>query len=146
MSYELRNQIRQPQILAQLHELTDPDAEIVDYYRDAFAAYRGGEWDAVTRHVGLMIENLTTLIRDEVYPEISTTRQGVIDRMVSDDDRPLMEYIGKTLEPAYWLRHQSSHDDMPYTVEQADAHFALLCFQIALNTYVEDFLGLEVNW
>lgn len=146
MKYELRNQVRQAQIIAQLHELTGPNTDIVDYQRNAFNAYRDGDWQAVTRHTGMAIEHLTTQIRDDVYPEMSENTQGVIDRMVSDDDRPLLQYIGTTVAPAYWLRHQSSHDAMPYTAEQEDAHFALLCFQIAVDTYVEDFLDLDVTY
>lgn len=144
MNYDLRNQVSQHRIIAQLQELIDPTADIMDYQQDAFNAYSDGDWPEVTRHVGMAVENLTTQIRDEVYPEMGDNTQGVIDRMVNDDSRPLLQYVGKSLAPAYWLRHQASHDGMPYTADQTDAHFALLCFQTALDTYVEDFLDLDV--
>lgn len=144
MQYDLRNQITQGRIITQLQELTDPTDDIMDYQQDAFNAYSDGNWPAVTRHIGMAVENLTTHIRDEVYPEMGNNTQGVIDRMIRDDDRPLLQYVGKSLAPAYWLRHQASHDNMPYTADQTDAHYALLSFQTALDTYVEDFRDLEI--
>jgi hypothetical protein len=90
----------------------------------------------------MAIKNLTIQIRKEVYSDMGNNMNRVIDRMTSDDDPPLLQYVGnpwhqptgRDTKPATTIRH---------ILAQNDAHFALLCIQTALDTYLEGYLDAD---
>lgn len=144
-----RKLISSYRINAQLHAIApEPNAYIIQYNRKAMDAYQEQEWTTVVWQVGKAVENLVAQICDEVYDpsDVPENTERRLNMMQADDDRPLIQYAGRCLSPAWWLRNQGSHDDMPYTIEREDAHFALLCFQMGLNTYVEKYLETDVRY
>lgn len=148
MPREFRKLISSYRINAQIHAITEePDADLIRYNRKAMDAYQDREWSTVTWQIGKAVENLVAQICDEVYgpDDVPENTGRCLNLMQSDGERPLIQYAGRCLSPAWWLRHQASHDDMPYTVEREDAHFALLCFQMGLDTYVEKYLDTDVR-
>lgn len=144
MESDIRRLFNDYRTISQLHAIADPDAEIVERQRDAVRAYKNREWAVCTRNIGIAAEDLMIRLCDDLYDrdDISDQMGGKL-RTVTNGESGLPKFIAHTLASAWWLRNQESHprkDD----VSREDAHFALLCFQMALEKYVEEYLKEEV--
>jgi hypothetical protein len=131
-------------VTAQLNAITEPDSQLYQDYQKAVREFRENEYEDCVRDIGRAAELLIELLCEDLYGkgDIPTKTGGRIDKLgQSDDGTP--SYIGKTVSPLWWLRNKANHPTS-HDLSKEDAHFALLCFQVAMEAYTEDFKNTDV--
>ena len=133
-------------VTARLNTIAGTDSEIYENYQKAVDEFKERDYRNTVRDLGVASEELIDRLSHELYEEddISDRTGGRLSTLVNSADG-IPSYIGKTLSAAWWLRNKASHNS-DYKITRTDAQYSLLCFQIAVETYVEDFLEAEVNY
>ena len=132
------------QVTDHLQEIEGVQGQIQGDYMEAINEFRNDEYRDSVRDIGTASEALIQVLCEDHYdeneiPEKTGKQINKLDK--SDDGIP--SYIGKSISPAYWLRNKASHPT-EYEITQDDAHYALLCFQTAVEKYIKDYLNADV--
>ncbi|QLH81983.1 hypothetical protein [Halosimplex pelagicum] len=143
---DVRQLFNQYGVTAQLSTLAGTDSEIYQNYQKAVNEFKERDYRDTVRDLGVASEELIDHFCRQVYKEgeVSDNMTARLNQLDKTEDG-LASYIGKTVSAAWWLRNKASHN-ADYESTEADAHYALLCYQIAVETYVEDFLEAEVSY
>lgn len=124
--------------------IAQPEESIYRDYQKAVREFKDQEYNDSVRDVGRASEELIELLCHDLYPEddipdMTGDRINKLDKSESG----LPSYIGKTVSPLWWLRNKANHPT-DYEITKGDAHYALLCFQMAVEKYVEDYSNEDV--
>lgn len=144
MSQDIRRLFSRRQVTDHLQEIEGVQGQIQRDYMEAVREFRNDEYRDSIRDIGMASEALIRILCEDHYdeneiPEKTGDQLNKLDK--SDDGIP--SYIGKSITPAYWLRNRASHPT-EYEITQDDAHYALLCFQTAVEKYVREYLDADV--
>lgn len=133
-------------VSAQLEAIAEPDDQILVDYEKAVREFKDQEYSDVVRDVGRTGETLIEELCHRLYGEKGTP-DGMTARLNKLDktEEGLPSYIGKAVSPAWWLRNKANHPS-EYEITKADAHYALLCFQTAVEKYIEEYLDEDVTF
>lgn len=131
-------------VTAQLQAVVEPDAQIHQDYQKAVREFDDGEYEDAIRDVGRAGETLIELLCADLYEadDVPSNVNGRLSKLDNTEDG-IPSYIGKSIAPLWWLRNKVNHPT-EYEIEKDDAHYALLCFQMAVEKYVEDYANEEV--
>lgn len=133
-------------VLAQLNAISEPGDDIQEDYRKAVNEFNSKEYADSVRDVGRAAEELIERFSQEIYPsgEVPENTAGRINKLdKTEDGIPAM--IGKSISPLWWLRNKANHPT-EYSLSSDDSHYALICFQIAVEKYIVDFLESDVTY
>jgi len=127
----------------QLASLTGSDSSMFEDYQKAVREFEKGEYKNSIRDLGSAGEGLIKRLCEHIYesddiPSGHGRRLNKLDK--TEDGVPSM--IGKAISPMWWLRNRSSHPSAD-GITRDEIQYAHLCFQIAVEKYVEDFLDEE---
>lgn len=143
---EVHRLFNQYSVTTQLNAAGDPEDQIQQDYQKAVREFKDQEYNDAVRDIGLASETLIEHLCHDIYEEdeIPDNMAGRLNKLDNTEDG-LPSYIGKAVSPAWWLRNKSSHP-VKYEITKADAHYALLCFQTAVETYVEDYQDTDIDY
>ena len=144
MNSDPANLFNQYSITAQLQAIVEPDEQIHQDYQKAVREFNGGEYEDAIRDVGRAGETLIELLCADLYEEsdVPSNVNGRLNKLDNTEDG-IPSYIGKTISPLWWLRNKVNHPT-EYEITKDDAHYALICFQIAVEKYVEEHSNVDV--
>lgn len=144
MSSDPANLFNQYSVTAQLQAIVEPDAQMYQDYQKAVREFDDGEYEDAIRDVGRAGETLIELLCTDLYEEddIPSNMNGRLSKLDNTEDG-IPSYIGKTISPLWWLRNKVNHPT-EFEIEKDDAHYALLCFQMAVEKCVEDYSNEDV--
>lgn len=131
-------------VTAQLNTIAEPEDDIYQDYQKSVREFKDREYTNAVRDIGTAAEELIKRLCHDLYPEedIPDGTGGRINQL-DKTESGLPAFIGKTVSPLWWLRNKASHT-ADYEITKGDAHYCLLCFQIATERYVEDHLGADI--
>jgi hypothetical protein len=144
MSSDPANLFNQYSVTAQLQAIVEPDEQIHQDYQKAVREFNHGEYEDAIRDVGRAGETLIELLCSDLYEErdVPGNANGRLNKLDNTEDG-IPSYIGKTISPLWWLRNKVNHPT-EYEITKDDAHYALICFQIAVEKYVEEYSDVDV--
>lgn len=124
-----------------LSEIVATDSALFADYQKAVREFEDGEYADSIRDLGRAAERLAEItsleIRDEeAIPDNTAGRLNMLDK--STDGLP--SFIGKAISPLWWLRNKVAHANA-YEVNEQEALYALLCFQMATEKLVGEYLN-----
>lgn len=131
-------------VTAQLQSMVEPDDQIHQDYQKAVREFDDGEYEDAIRDIGRAGEALIELLCADLYKEedIPSNMNGRLSKLDNTEDG-IPSYIGKTISPLWWLRNKVNHPTA-YEITEDDAHYTLICFQIAVEKYVEEYSDVDV--
>lgn len=128
------------QVTAHLQEISSPRDSIYQDYDKAVSEYDSEEYNDAIRDIGRSAEDLVELLCSDLYDEENIPdRMGGRLRKLENTEDGIESYIGKCVSPLWWLRNKVNHPT-PFQFGKDDALYALICFQMALQAYVEEYL------
>ena len=135
----LFNQYRVEELLT---ELVSTDDDLYRDYQKAVREFENGEYADSIRDIGRVAEILVRVIALGVYDEdeLPDNVAGRLNKLDKTTDG-LPSFIGKTISPLWWLRNKVTHAD-PYEATEEDALYALLCFQMAAEKLIGEYLDI----
>ena len=140
-SVELFNQ---HSVTAQLQAIVETDEQLHQDYQKAVREFNDGEYEDTVRDVGRAGETIIELLCVDLYEEgdVPGNMSGRLNKLDNTEDG-IPSYIGKTISPLWWLRNKVNHPT-EYEITKDDAHYALICFQMAVEKYVEEYSDIDV--
>lgn len=146
MNGEVHRLFNQYSVTTQLNAIGNSEDQIQQDYQKAVREFKDQEYNDAVRDIGRASETLIESLCNDVYKdgEIPDNMAGRLNKLDNTEDG-LPSYIGKTVAPAWWLRNKANHPT-EYETTKADAHYALLCFQTAVETYVEDYRETDIDY
>lgn len=146
MSSNPANILNQHDVTAQLQAIAGSDEQIHHDYQKALSEFNDCEYEDAIRDVGRAGETLVGLLCSDLYEEsdIPDNTGGRLNKLDNTEDG-IPSYIGKTISPLWWLRNQVNHPT-EHDITKNDAHYVLICFQIAVEKYVEEYSDVDVAY
>lgn len=133
------NQLLNPHYVENLlTRIVTPESELYNDYQKAVREFEDEEYTDCIRDIGKAAEAVIDILVSELYDEDEVNdRTGSRLKKVNNTERGIPAFISKTISPLWWLRNKSSHANT-YEPTKDDAHFALICFQVALEKLLND--------
>lgn len=130
-------------IEGQLEAIAGSDSSLLTDYQKAVREYEDQEFEDSIRDVGRAAETLIELLCETIYDEseIPSNTGGCLNKLDKTEEG-IHAMVGKSISPLWWLRNRVNHPS-EYEVTKDDAHYALLCFQVASEKYAEVVLNEE---
>lgn len=131
------------QVEDRLSLISRSNSSLFEDYQKAIREFKDNEFEDSVRDIGRAAETLIELLCENIYDEnnIPNRTGGRLSKLDSTEDG-VPTLIGKSISPLWWLRNRVNHPS-EYEVTRDDAQYALLCFQTAMEKYVQNILNSE---
>ena len=124
--------------------VSKPNTPLYKNSREAIDDFKDREFESCLRKIGIASEALTDMLYSHLFrgEEIRGKWEGKLNRIYREKS-DVSRYIVTLLFSVKWLRNTLSHPTL-YKPTEEETYLALLTFQIALEKYVTEVLGLKV--
>lgn len=121
-----------------LNQIVTSESDLFQDYQKAVREFENGEYADSVRDLGRASEVLIEYLSEEEYDDedISENMVGRLNKL-DKTEAGVPAFIGKTISPLWWLRNQVSHPN-GYEPTEEEALYAMLCFQVAVEKYVNN--------
>ncbi|RDZ65749.1 hypothetical protein C5B90_05200 [Haloferax sp. Atlit-12N] len=126
-----------------LSEVVSSESDLFCDYQKAVREFEDEEYGDSIRDLGRAAEKLIEILAFEIYDEetVSSNMTGRLNKLDKTEEG-LPSFIGKTISPLWWLRNEVSHPN-DYEIAEEEALYALLCFQMASEKLIGEFLNKQ---